>query len=103
MTLSTRLVTAMVALVVLSAAIIGAFTYRNIETVVIPRSQESIESRARLLALELEASLRGPYADVVGFRSAVAVEGIVRASLSGGAQNGISLTQWRAARRAFRR
>ena len=32
MTLSTRLVTAMVALVVLSAAIIGAFTYRNIET-----------------------------------------------------------------------
>jgi CheY-like chemotaxis protein len=95
MTLSTRLVTAMVALVVLSAAIIGAFTHRNIETVVIPRSLESIESRARLLALELEASLRGPYADVVGFRSAVAVEGIVRASLSGAAQNGISLAQWR--------
>ncbi len=57
MTLSTRLVTAMVALVVLSAAIIGAFTYRNIETVVIPRSLESIEfarpaagARARSLA-----------------------------------------------------
>ena len=95
MTLSTRLVTAMVALVVLSAAIIGAFTYRNIETVVIPRSLESIESRARLLALELEASLRAPYADVVGFRSAVAVAGIVRASRPDGVQNGISLAQWR--------
>jgi PAS domain S-box-containing protein len=96
MTLSTRLVTAMVALVVLSAAIVGAFTYRNIETVVIPRSLASIESSARLLALELEAALRGAHADVVGFRSAVAVEGIVRATLADAARpQGFSLAQWR--------
>ena len=104
MTLSTRLVTAMVALVVLSAAIIGVFTYRNIETVVIPRSLEWIESRARLLALELEASVRGPHADVVGFRSAVAVEGIVRASLSGGRpERHQPRAMARSARRALRR
>jgi PAS domain S-box-containing protein len=65
--------------------------------VVIPRSLASIESHAQLLALELEASLRGPYADVVGFRSAVAVDGIVRASLADDTRraDGISLAQWR--------
>ena len=93
MTLSTRLVIAMVALVVLSAAIIGAFTYRNIETVVIAAfagvdrvARPAAGARARSLAAR-PACRRGR----LSFR--VAVEGIVRASLSGGAQNGIDVSR----------
>ena len=37
-----------------------------------------------MLASELESYARGPRADIVGFRSAVALEGIVRAHLAGG-------------------
>src|SRR5687768_4822679 len=97
MRLSTRLMLAMVALVLASVAIIGAVTYRNLEAVVLPRALSGVEARARLLALDLEASVRGARADALGFRSAVAVEGIVRASLAGGADpaNGITVAQWR--------
>ena len=96
MRLSTRLMLAMVALVLLSATIIGVWTYRNVEATVMPRALAGIQARARLLALDLEASVRSARADVLGFRSAVAVDGIVRASLAGGADpNGTTVAQWR--------
>jgi signal transduction histidine kinase len=56
--LSTRLMAAMVALVALTAASIGLLTYRSIEAVALPRALSAIEFHARLLALELEASVR---------------------------------------------
>lgn len=97
MRLSTQLMLAMIGLVVLTAAIVGGLSYRNIEAMALPRALERIDTRARLLAAELEASVRSARADALGFRSAVAVEGIVRASTAGGqsVHDGISLADWR--------
>src|SRR5204863_165977 len=77
--------------------------YWNVEATVLPRALAGIQARARLLALDLEASVRGARADALGFRSAVAVEGIVRASLAGGTDPhdattpdaGATVAQWR--------
>ena len=97
MKLSTRLMVAIVALVLLTAATIGFVTYRSIETVALPRGLARIDNHARLLAFELEASVRGARADVIGFRSAVAIDGIIRATVAGGAfaSDGITADQWR--------
>ena len=94
--LSTRLTAAMVTLVLLTATTVGLLTYRNVEALVLPRALDRIDTHARLLAAELEASVRGARADVIGFRSAVAVDGIVRASLAGGvdSRDGMSVKQW---------
>jgi hypothetical protein len=73
----------MVALVLLTAAV-GYLTERNIEAIALPRGLERIDNRARALAAWLEAEFRGTRADVVGFGSAVAAEGIVRFRLAGG-------------------
>jgi PAS domain S-box-containing protein len=87
---------AMAALVVLTASIIGFQTSRTIEEIATPRALDYIDARVRLLAAELEASVRPARADVMGFRSAVAVEGIVKASRPGGdAVDGITLAEWR--------
>jgi PAS domain S-box-containing protein len=84
MSLFIRLVIAMVALVLLTAASVGVLAYRNLEEAILPRALERIETHTRLLAAELESYARGARADVLGFRSAVALEGIVRARLAGG-------------------
>ena len=96
MMLSTRLAVAMVALVTVTAAAVGSLTYRNIEAVVLPRALARIDAQVRLLAIELEAAVRGARADAIGFRSAVAVDGIVRATLAGGSDrgDGITAAQW---------
>ena len=44
---------------------------------------ERIDNRARVLVAELDAEFRGARADLIGFRSAVAAEGIVRSRLAG--------------------
>ncbi len=59
MRLSTRLTLAMVGLVLLTAAAVGYLTDHNIEAIVLQRNLERIESRARVLADELEAGFRG--------------------------------------------
>src|SRR5882724_3457044 len=82
MKLSTRLIFAMVALVLLSGTIIGVFTYRNVEALVLPRALARIDADARLLALELEASIRGARADVLGFQASDGIARIVQASLA---------------------
>jgi PAS domain S-box-containing protein len=92
----TRVMAAMAVLVVLTASIIGFLTSRNIEAIMTPRALDHIESRIRLLAAELETSVRGARADIIGFKSAVAVEGIVNASGAGGVDKGIALDEWRA-------
>jgi PAS domain S-box-containing protein len=97
MKFSTRLTTAMVALVLLTATTIGLLTYRDIVALVVPRALDLIDSQARANASVLEASIRGVRADVIGFRSAVAVDGIVRASVAGGVHplDGTTVDQWR--------
>ena len=84
MRLSTRLTLAMVGLVLLTAAAVGYLTERNTEAIALPRGLERIDNRARVLAAGLEAKFRGARADVVGFGSSVAAEGIVRSRLAGG-------------------
>ena len=97
MKLSTRLTLAMVALVVLTAAAVGALTYRNIEAAVVPRALVRLELEARLLAQNLAAEVRGARAAVIGFRAAVALNGIMRASLAGGRDpvDETTLDEWR--------
>jgi PAS domain S-box-containing protein len=84
MKLSSRLTLAMVGLVVATAVAVGWVTYRNLEAAVLPRAVERLESHVRLLAAELAIYVRGARADIAGFRSAVALNGIVRARAAGG-------------------
>ena len=93
--LSTRLALAMVALVLLTAAAVAFLIYRNIEAIAVPRTLERIEMRARLLAADLEASVRGTRADVTTQGSAV--DGVVSARIAGGVHpaDGTSEAQWR--------
>ena len=98
MKLSTRLILSMAALVLFTAAAISVFSYRNIESIVLPRALERIETHTKLRATELEAYIHGARGDILGFRSAVALDGIVRAHLNGGADpiDGTSEATWRA-------
>src|SRR5262245_16600656 len=96
MTLTTRLTAAMAALVLLTATAVGFLSYRNVKAGMLPAELERVENRARSLAGELETFVRGARADVLGFRSAVAIEGIMRASRAGGTdpESGLPLTHW---------
>lgn len=87
----------MVTLVLLTATSIAVLTYHNLEQAILPRALERVETHARLLAAELESYVRGARADVLGFRSAVALEGIVRAHIAGGidAVDGTTEAAWR--------
>ena len=97
MRLSTRLTLAMVGLVLLTAAAVGYLTDRNIEGIALQRNLDRIDNRARVLADELEGVFGVARADVVGFGSAVAAAGIVRARLAGGIDpiDGTTEAVWR--------
>lgn len=97
MKLSSRLTLAMVGLVVATATAIAWVTYRNLEAAALPRALERIETHARLLAAEMATYVRGARADITGFQSAVALNGIVRARLGGGVDPLDSTTEeaWR--------
>ncbi len=97
MRLSIRLAIAMIALVLLTVSAVSMLSYRNLEVASWPRALERIEGHARLLASELEGYARGARDDVLGFRSAVALEGIVRAHLAGGTDpiDGATEENWR--------
>jgi HAMP domain-containing protein len=87
----------MVALVLLTATAVGVLSYRNLEGAILPRALERVDTHTRLLASELESYARGARADIVGFRSAVALEGIVRAHMAGGIDplDGTTEAVWR--------
>lgn len=97
MSLFARLVIAMVTLVLVTATSIALLTYHNLEQAILPRALERVETHTRLLAAELESYVRGARADVLGFRSAVALEGIVRARGAGGTDplDGTTEATWR--------
>ncbi len=98
MNLSTRLTVAMVALVLLTATSVGFLTYRDVEALVLPRGLNRLDAGTRLLAAELAASVGAARADVVGFRSAVAVQGLIGSHLAGGIDplDGTGEAMWRA-------
>ncbi len=95
MRLSTCLMVAMVALVLVTAAAVGMLTYRNIEAIALPSALDRIEMHTRILATELEASVLGARADVN--TQGRAVQGLVRATLAGGRDplDGTPEAEWR--------
>ena len=96
MKLSTRMTIAMIALVLATAVAIGGLTYRNLEAAMLPRSLERVQLDLRLLTAELASYVSGARQDIVGFRSAVAMQGIVRAHIGGGTDfvDNLSETAW---------
>src|SRR5262245_9589822 len=72
----------MVALVVLTAAAVGALVHYNIEKNALPLALDRIDTHTHVLALQLEAAVRGARADVSV--QGANVEGLIRASDGGG-------------------
>ena len=101
MGLSARLTAGMVALIVLTVAATGTLTYHNVSIVEVPRALDRLDIHARLLASDLEASVGGLRGDVLAIprAAAVAVEGVRRATRSGGVDpfSVTTLAQWRSA------
>jgi hypothetical protein len=96
MKLSTRLTIAMVALVLMTATAVGWLIYDHVAAVALPRVLERIDTHAHLVALDLESSQRDARSFVEGFRSAAALEGMMRARAAGGAdpEDGVTEAVW---------
>jgi PAS domain S-box-containing protein len=84
MNLATRLAIAMTVLVSAAVAAAGWLSYQSLERFLLPRMLERIETDSRLLAGELESYVAGVAGDIASFRSAAALNGLLRARLSGG-------------------
>ncbi|WP_094897315.1 PAS domain S-box protein [Bradyrhizobium amphicarpaeae] len=97
MTLATRLAIAMILLVAVTVAAVGWLGFRNTTQAVIPRVLERVEAQSRLLATGLESYVAGARGDLVGYRSAAAINGLIRAHLAGGIDpaDGVSEQTWR--------
>ncbi|MFK4511461.1 PAS domain S-box protein [Bradyrhizobium daqingense] len=97
MTLATRLAIAMILLVAVTVAAVGWLGYRNTTQAVIPRVLERVEAQTRLLATNLEAYVAGARGDLLGYRSAAAINGLIRARIGGGIDpsDGVSEQTWR--------
>jgi PAS domain S-box-containing protein len=97
MTLATRLAVAMILLVAVTVAAVGWLGYRNTTQAVIPRVLERVEAQSRLLASNLESYVAGVRGDLIGYRSAAAINGLIRAHIGGGidALDGVSEQTWR--------
>ncbi|KJC43603.1 histidine kinase [Bradyrhizobium sp. LTSP849] len=97
MTLATRLAIAMILLVAVTVAAVDWLGYRNITQAVIPRVLERVEAQSRLLATNLESYVAGVRGDLIGYRSAAAINGLIRAHVGGGtdAVDGVSEQTWR--------
>ncbi|MBR0845860.1 PAS domain S-box protein [Bradyrhizobium liaoningense] len=97
MTLATRLAIAMILLVAVTVAAVGWLGYRNLTQAVIPRVLERVEAQSSLLATHLESYVAGARGDLLGYRSAAAINGLIRARIGGGvdALDGVSEHTWR--------
>jgi PAS domain S-box-containing protein len=97
MTLTTRLAIAMIALVAIAVSAVGWLSYRNLEQALLLRARDRIETHSRQVATDLEYYAASATGDVAGFRSAVALHGLVRAHKAGGTDpvDGVSEKTWR--------
>src|SRR3982751_5153009 len=97
MTLTTRLAIAMILLVAIAVSAVGWLSYRNLEQALLQRARDRIETHSRQVATDLEYYAAGATGDVAGFRSAVALNGLVRARKAGGTDpiDGVSEKTWR--------
>jgi PAS domain S-box-containing protein len=96
MTLSRRLMLAMVAIALASAALVGLFVYRDMEGAIVPVEMNRLEAGVHTLAATLDVHARGARADTLALRGSAAVDGIVRAREAGGRdpRTGMTETQW---------
>src|SRR5829696_3275451 len=97
MTLTTRLAVAMIALVAIAVSAVGWLSYRNLEQALLQRARDRIETHSRQLATDLEYYTAGATGDVASFRSAAALQGLIRARRAGGIDplDGVSEKTWR--------
>jgi PAS domain S-box-containing protein len=97
MTLTTRLAIAMIALVAIAVTAVGWLSYRNLEQALLLRARDRIETHSRQVATDLESYAASATGDVIGFRSAAALHGLVRARKAGGIDpvDGVSENTWR--------
>ena len=97
MTLTARLAIAMILLVAIAVSAVGWLSYRSLEQLILPRVLDRIETHSKLVASDLQSHVRGARGDVAGFRSAVALNGLIRARQAGGIDpvDGLSETTWR--------
>src|SRR5436309_15765897 len=97
MTLTTRLAIAMILLVAIAVSAVGWLSYRNLEQALLLRARDRIETHARQVATDLEYYAASATGDVAGFRSAVALGGLVRGRREGGVDpvDGVSEKTWR--------
>jgi PAS domain S-box-containing protein len=87
----------MVALVAIAVTAVGWLNYRNLEQALLQRARDRIETHSRQVATDLEYYTAGAIGDVAGFRSAVALHGLIRARKAGGTDpiDGVSEKTWR--------
>jgi len=97
MTLTTRLAIAMIALVAIAVSAVGWLSYRNLEQALQQRARDRMETHSRQIATDLEYYAASATGDAAGFRSAVALQGLVRARAAGGIDpaDGVSEKTWR--------
>jgi PAS domain S-box-containing protein len=95
-TLTTKLAAAMVALVAIAVTAVGWLSYRSLERMIPPRVLDRIEAHSRLIASDLQSQVRGAPADIASFRSAAALNGLIRGHLAGGIDpiDGVSEKTW---------
>ena len=96
MTLTTRLAVAMIALVAIAVTAVGWLSYRSLEQMIPPRVLDRIETHSRLIASDLQSHVRSAPADIASFRSAAALNGLIRGHLAGGIDpiDGVSEKTW---------
>src|SRR5690349_21202641 len=96
MTLTTRLAIAMILLVAIAVSAVGWLSYRNLAQEILPRVLDRTETHARLVAFDMESHVRGARGDIAGFRSAAALNGLIRARTAGGVDpiDGLSERTW---------
>lgn len=96
MRFSTRLAAAMVILIIATTTVVGFYTYRVVETTLLPGEFRRIETDARQLALQLQSYVRSARTDASAFQSSGGLRAFVRAKVAGGfdPQGNIPEAQW---------
>jgi PAS domain S-box-containing protein len=97
MTLTAKLTVAMILLVAIAVSAVGWLSYRSLEQAILPRVLDRIEAHSRLVAADLASYVAGARGDIAGFRSAAALNGLIRAHLNAGIDpvDGVAEKTWR--------
>jgi PAS domain S-box-containing protein len=97
LTLTSRLVIAMIMLVAIAVFAVGYLSYRNLEQTLLPRVLDRIETHSKLVATDLQAYVRGARADVSTISTYAAAHGMMLAHYNGGIdpEDHVSGAAWR--------